>query len=249
MNPTVTDSSLFANPQAIPLQSITEILAESVLVVAPHPDDETLGCAGAIKLLCLLGKTVQILVMSDGTQSHPNSRKYPTHALKHLREEETCRAMAMLGVKSSCITFFQLRDGSIPASESEGFNAAVYRLQNYLNVIKPKTVFAPWRSDPHPDHRATWQMLHAALQQLSLSPRVIEYPIWDWDPVQRQCSQQGFSRAWRLDISAVLEDKKQAIAAYRSQTTDLIDDDPTGFRLTAQMLSNFAQPWEVYLEE
>jgi hypothetical protein len=43
--------------------------------------------------------------------------------------------------------------------------------------------------------------------------------------------------------------KQQAIAAYRSQTTNLIDDDPEGFRLTPEMLANFAHPWEVYLEE
>jgi LmbE family N-acetylglucosaminyl deacetylase len=248
MNPTVTNS-LFLDPQALPLVSITEVLAESVLVVAPHPDDETLGCAGAIKLLRSSGKTVHILVMSDGTQSHPNSRKYPALALKHLRQEETRCAMAVLEVENSYITFLQLPDGSIPATESEGFSAAVCQFQDYLGTINPKMVFAPWRTDPHPDHRATWQILQAALQQVSLSPRVIEYPIWDWDPDQMQHSQQGFSKAWRLDISAVVEVKKQAIAAYRSQTSDLIDDDPVGFRLSEQMLRNFNQPWEIYLEE
>jgi LmbE family N-acetylglucosaminyl deacetylase len=247
MNPTVTNS-LFLNSQALPIVSITEVLAESVLVVAPHPDDETLGCAGAIKLLRSFGKTVHILVVSDGTQSHPNSRKYPALALKHLREEETRCAMAVLGIESSHITFLQLRDGSLPAAQSEGFNAAVRQVQYYLNDINPKMVFAPWRTDPHPDHRSTWQILQAALWHASLSPRVIEYPIWDWDPAQRQHSQQGF-KAWRLDISAVVEDKKRAIAAYHSQTTDLIDDDPAGFCLSPQMLGNFIQPWEIYLEE
>ncbi|WP_404787799.1 hypothetical protein [Altericista sp. CCNU0014] len=42
--------------------------------------------------------------------------------------------------------------------------------------------------------------------------------------------------------------KQRAIATYRSQTTSFIDDDPAGFCLTPQMLSNFARPWEVYLE-
>jgi LmbE family N-acetylglucosaminyl deacetylase len=55
--------------------------------------------------------------------------------------------------------------------------------------------------------------------------------------------------AWRLDISDVVEVKKQAIAAYRSQTTNLIDDDPEGFRLTPEMLANFTRNWEVYIEE
>lgn len=46
----------------------------------------------------------------------------------------------------------------------------------------------------------------------------------------------------------MLELKLQAIAAYRFQTTDLIDDDPEGFRLTPEMLANFIHPWELYLE-
>lgn len=54
---------------------------------------------------------------------------------------------------------------------------------------------------------------------------------------------------WRLDISQVVKLKQQAIATYRSQTTNLIDDAPEGFRLTPQMLANFTRPWEVYLEE
>lgn len=108
---------------------------------------------------------------------------------------------------------------------------------------------SPDRYDPHPDHRATWQILQAALALTALSLRVIEYPIWDWDPQQRQLHYFESNQAWRLDISEVVELKQRAIALYRSQTTDLIDDDPTGFRLTPQMLSNFAHPWEIYLEQ
>jgi LmbE family N-acetylglucosaminyl deacetylase len=249
MNLTITNCSSLTHPQALRLQAITEIAAEPVLVVAPHPDDETLGCAGAISLLRLQGYTVEILVMSDGTQSHPNSRKYPASALKHLREAETRCAMSTLGVEDSRITFLQLPDGSIPGAGVEKFGAAVHQCCFYLAAVNPKIIFAPWRYDPHPDHRATWQILQAALASTARSPRVIEYPIWDWDPKQRRLHHFEFNKAWRLDISEVVELKQRAIALYRSQTTDLIDDDPTGFRLTPQMLSNFAHPWEIYLEE
>jgi LmbE family N-acetylglucosaminyl deacetylase len=249
MNPTVTNNSPLTNPQTLPLYSITEILAESVLIVAPHPDDETLGCGGAVALLRSLGKTVNVLVMSDGTQSHPNSRQCPALALKNLREAETRCAMATLGVEDSHITFLQLPDGNVPQAGSPSFEAAVFQCYSYLVAACPNTIFVPWRLDPHPDHRATWQIVRAALDQAALGSRVLEYPIWDWDLAQRQLSPQGATQAWRLDISAVVEVKQQAIAAYRSQTTDLINDDPAGFRLTPQMLSNFAQSWEVYLEE
>lgn len=114
----------------------------------------------------------------------------------------------------------------------------------------PQVIFLPWRFDPHPDHRATGQLIRTALVYLNYSPRIIEYPIWDWDAEQRgDFTNSSQIVAWRLDIETVLEQKRMAIAAYRSQTTDLIDDDPEGFRLTPEMLANFARPWELYLEE
>lgn len=247
-----------SNPLDLPLHTITKIAAEPVLVVAPHPDDETLGCGGAIALLRALGYTVRILVISDGTKSHPNSRKYPKDALKELRETETRAAMSVLGAENH-ITFLELPDGAVPEMGTINFQAAVDRCHAYLESTNPKIILAPWRFDPHPDHRATWQILKMALGNMNV--RIIEYPIWDWDLNQRQLLDRdsydsglnaGLDEridAWRLDISEVLALKQRAIATYRSQTTDLIDDDPTGFRLTTEMLENFNQPWEIYLGE
>lgn len=252
MNRPIVNQSPLVNPTLLPLHPISAIATDTVLVVAPHPDDETLGCGGAIALLRSLGCNVQVLVISDGTLSHPRSRKYPPAALRALREAETLAATTVLGVDVSDVTFLQLPDGAIPTLDPE-FKDAVNKC--CINITKsaaktiPKTIFLPQRSDPHPDHRATWQLIHAALKQLQISPRLIEYPIWDWDPEQRRLSQSDRITAWRLDISQVVELKQQAIAAYRSQTTNLIDDDPEGFRLTSQMLANFTRPWEVYLEE
>lgn len=247
--------SPLVNPQALPLRSVQQIAADSVLVVAPHPDDETLGCGGAIALLCARGCRVRLLVVSDGTQSHPNSRQYPAAKLRALRESETRSAMALLGVDAADIEFLGLADGSVPvmpsdASVSAEFSAAVHACCHTLKTWQPTLIFLPWRSDPHLDHRATWQLIHAAVQRLVLSVRLVEYPIWDWDPQQRrQASDHERVSAWRLDIDSVVELKQRAIAAYRSQTTDLIDDDPHGFQLTAAMLANFSHPWEVYLED
>lgn len=234
-----------ANPEILPLRSVEAIACTSALVVAPHPDDETLGCGGAIALLRDRGCNVQVLVISDGTLSHPSSCKYPAPKLRALRESETISALAVLGVDATAVTFLRLPDGAVPTQEPE-FSQAVASCCNYLTQVAPQLIFLPLRYDPHPDHRASWKLIYTALANLNLSSRLIEYPIWDWDETQRGSLPNLPS--WRLDISSMVELKQQAIALYRSQTTNLIDDDPEGFCLTPEMLANFTRPWEVYLE-
>ncbi len=257
-------SSLFAAPEQLPLRTVSSLTAEPVLVVAPHPDDETLGCGGAIALLRARGCPVYVLIVSDGTQSHPHSRQYPQAKLRQLREAESLEALTLLQVDPSHIVFLRLPDGAVPhvitsrqtsvlQPSPDGTEAdaaaqnAINTCQVYLTQIRPRIIFLPYRFDPHPDHRATWQLIQAAIQYLSHSPRIIEYPIWDWDPDQRQSPDTHY-QAWRLDIAPVVKLKEAAIACYRSQITDLINDDPTGFRLAPELIENFLKPWEMYLE-
>jgi LmbE family N-acetylglucosaminyl deacetylase len=229
-----------------PVRSIHS--TEPVLIVAPHPDDETLGCGGAIALLRSQGCPVWVLVITDGTQSHPQSRKYPHPRLQQLRQQETRLALSRLGIAPGATTFLQLPDGEMTTAALLKSNRTI--CCNYLKAIAPKTIFLPWRHDPHPDHQATWQLLTHAMAECDIAARLIEYPIWDWDVQQsNQLPNSAQIQGWRLDIQSVLAVKQQAIAAYQSQTTDLIDDDPSGFRLSPAMLAHFAQSWEVYFEE
>ncbi|WP_287127418.1 PIG-L deacetylase family protein [Candidatus Cyanaurora vandensis] len=217
------------------------------LVVAPHPDDESLGCGGALSLL--KGMSVRVLIVSDGTASHPGSLRYPPAKLRALRETEAQAALAVLGVAAYQITFLGLKDGTLPHPGDPGFAQAVECCENALADFVPTTVLLPWRRDPHPDHRAVWTMMTSALGALGSTPRLLEYPVWMWDQATNDhLPRVGEVTAWKLDISSVLSRKLAAIAAHRSQTTDLIDDDPTGFRLTPATLAHFAQPWECYLE-
>lgn len=221
----------------------------ATLIVAPHPDDETLGCGGLLALLSEAGQAVRVLVISDGTLSHPNSSRYPAPRLQALRESETLAGVAKLGIASDAVTFWAYRDRSVPGYDADGFAAAVARFQNYLREFKPTTICVPWRRDPHPDHRATTQIVRMAIMNTSPSPRLLEYLIWTWELAQdSDYPTQAEAQAWRLDINPVLVRKQAAINCYHSQISDLIDDDPEGFRLSAQMLAHFERPWELFLE-
>lgn len=233
----------FVEATALPFRHWTTIAPGPVLVVAPHPDDETLGCGGAIAQLRQAGYPVLVLVVSDGAASHPRSQQYPPPRLRQMRAAETLAALDSLGVAPSQVTFLGLPDGAVPADGA----AALAQCQRYIAHVAPRTVFLPYQNDPHRDHRATWRLLQTAIAVLPQPPRRLEYPIWALDPTKGQSLAAGY-QAWRLDIRPYLDLKRQAIACYRSQTTDLIPDDPTGFRLSPDLLATFLTPWEVYLE-
>ncbi|TVR76273.1 MAG: PIG-L family deacetylase [Sphaerobacteraceae bacterium] len=221
----------------------------TTLVVAPHPDDESLGCGGLIALLRSHGHRVHLLVTTDGVGSHPNSRQYPPDRLREHRYQEVRCAAGMLGVEADEITFLHCPDRFVPVSGSPGFPAVVDLVTELLHVIEPQTIVVPWRRDRHCDHEASWQILREATGQSHFTGRWLEYHVWlpelgDADAFPKP----GEMCRLELDISAVLDQKRQAIAEHRSQTTDLISDDPNGFRLSPETLARFDEPIEIYLE-
>ena len=219
------------------------------LVVAPHPDDESLACGGLISLLQRAGISVCVTIVSDGSGSHTRSRAYPPDALRDLREREATAAVAELGIAATDISFMRFPDTQVPYPDCATFQDAVDCCLTVFRRRVPETILVPWRRDPHTDHRATWHIVQAALARLSACCRVIEYPVWIWDLGENgDVPEPGEMRGWSLDISSVLDCKLAAIDAHRSQTTDLIHDDPAGFRLQPETLAHFQRPWEVFLE-
>ncbi len=221
----------------------------TTVVVAPHPDDESLGCGGLLALLQENGNEVKVIVMTDGARSHPGSKSHPAAQLARLREQETLDALAELGIPAAAAIFLRHPDCGLPALASAGFASAVVELEKILLEIAPDTLVVPWRRDPHCDHEATWTLWRAAVTSSPLAPRWLEYPVWAWtQPEATTAPQPNEGNAWRLDISAVLARKARAIARHRSQLGEIIHDDPTGFCLAPEMLAHFARGWELFLE-
>ncbi|GAB3688976.1 PIG-L family deacetylase [Spirosoma flavus] len=234
--------------QAAQLTDLSEI--GSALVIAPHPDDESLGCGGTIAQLRQRGYAVHVAFVSDGTMSHPNSNAYPAERLRDVREEEAREALRILAISPSDCTFLRYRDRQVPTRNDSGFTEAAYQIATLLDQLKPTTVFVPWRRDPHPDHRASWQITQEALQRSMTEPRVLEYLIWLWElGTEADWPQPEEMRVWRVPIDTVMDQRNQAIAAHRSQVTRMIDDDPTGFYLSPELLLHFDKPYERFLED
>jgi LmbE family N-acetylglucosaminyl deacetylase len=99
----------------------------------------------------------------------------------------------------------------------------------------------PGPTDAHGDHRATHAIWSRAVATMPRPPRVLDYVVWPGP-------ERPGGAAVTLDIADVLPLKRRAVAAHRSQHGLVVDDDPGGFTLPADLLARAEQPVEAYFE-
>ena len=188
-----------------------------------------------------------IVFVTDGSASHRNSRAWPAARLAAQREHEACNALACLGIENAPRLFLRLPDANMPAPGDSAWESAVATVSDVLQRFAPDLVLLPWRRDPHCDHRASWLLSQRALRQASVRPDILEYAIWlDELGAVEDHPKPGEAELVRVNIGTALANKRAAIAAHVSQTTDLIADDPDGFRLTPQTIARLTQSTEVF---
>lgn len=167
--------------------------ARRVLVFAPHPDDESIGCGGALALLARAGVPVRVVLVSDGG----GAGGLPPEAAA-LRQLEFTAALATLGLHDHLQ--LGLVDGAL-AGEA-GLQAAV---QSAVADFAPDCIIGPSRADSHRDHRAVAQAVATAAQTNAQVVKLLEYETWGQAPLTHV-----------LDISAVIETKLAAIAQHHT---------------------------------
>jgi LmbE family N-acetylglucosaminyl deacetylase len=236
-------AAFLAAAEALPVADLDTLAGEGgIVVVAPHPDDESLGCGGLIAEACARGRAVRVVIVSDGCGSHTHSAAYPPDRLRALRESETLEAVAALGLAPEHVRFLRLPDGHVPTDGPAAEEAAA-AIAETASQCAAGAVFVTWAHDPHCDHKASAAIVAKA--QVGAA-RVFAYPIWGWTLPEGTEVGTGPS-GYRLDVTPHLPAKAAAIAAHRSQITDLIADDPTGFRLEPEMIARFAKPHEIFV--
>jgi LmbE family N-acetylglucosaminyl deacetylase len=242
----VTAGELLEAAQSFPVSSLKERLGEGgLVVVAPHPDDESLGCGGLIAESSAEGRRTRVVVVSDGTGSHPGSKAYPKARLRDLRENEARQAVEELGLDpNKDVEFLRLPDRYVP-SDGPLAERAIERIVASAHGVGAAALFVSWRHDPHCDHQASYRLARAAQRRLT-AVKLFEYTVWGATlPGATPVEPAG---GFRLEIGRRLGQKRLAINAHRSQTADLISDDPNGFRLTETDLSRFGLPYEFFFE-
>jgi LmbE family N-acetylglucosaminyl deacetylase len=217
-------------------------MRKSALIVAPHQDDESLGCGGLILHKTAAGAAVVIVFLSDGSRSHPWVQRAE---LAGKREQEALRAACTLGVPTGNVIFLRFEDTGLMQQREPASQA----LAAILRSCQPEQVFVPHRSDVFRDHIAANRIAAAAIVQAGRPCELYEYPVWlwrhwPWVAPRHESLRQRLVFCVRtmqrllllirdcrysVDIRDVLDRKKAAVFEHKSQM-DLLGG-PIGYPL------------------
>ncbi|PRY93791.1 LmbE family N-acetylglucosaminyl deacetylase [Hasllibacter halocynthiae] len=211
-----------------------------VLVLAPHADDEVLGCGALLADCWREGVPAHVVCLTDGAASHPRSAT----DLAALRRTELERTITILGgVPARDLTCLGHPDAALH-DVPEGVVAA--QLLALVDAGGARVLVVPSPLDPHCDH-----VTAAALADRVAAARpalvVLHYPIWSrWTGGGAAPPVPGSRRhAYPVTAPAL---KARAIAAHASQQGGVIRDDPDGFAMPEGFAAMFAQGPEIYDE-
>ncbi len=226
-----------------PYAGIETILGEErALILAPHADDESLGCGGLIAECCRRGRSPVVVILTDGCASHPGSKQYPPQRIREIRLHEARDAVARLGLPPEDLVFLDYPDTALPMTGS-----VTTRVLDLARTRHCSSILGPWLHDPHCDHEAAAIIARNVAEVIH--GRLLFYPVWGrLLPPDKELPVNKIV-GWKLEIAAHVAAKQSAIAAHASQYSDLIDDSPQGFRLPHELLALFEQPYEVFIAE
>jgi LmbE family N-acetylglucosaminyl deacetylase len=205
-------------------------------VIAPHPDDETLGLGATIATLCAAGVDVQVVSVSDGGASYPGLGEAARTELEGVRRAELRRSLDALGAGEP-ITL-GVPDGELAQHE----HWLTLRIAELLTAFPAgRWCAATWRGDGHPDHEATGRAAAAAAAHTGAV--LVEYPVWMWHWAVPGDPAVPWDRARRIELTGhALDAKAVAVRAFSSQISPPED---VGAVLTPAVLQRLLAVGEV----
>lgn len=196
---------------AAPLPALDMTACPALVVVAPHPDDETLGLGGTIARLAERGVDVRMVSVSDGGGAIPGLAEPDRLVLEHTRRLELLSAARVLGCAPPLSLGF--RDGRLAEFEA----AIADRVAEVLGQAGPGAwCAATWRGDGHPDHEAVGRAAAAAAGHCGA--RFLEYPVWMWHWAVPGDAAVPWDRAFAVAPGDQARARKaSAVPCFRSQ--------------------------------
>jgi N-acetylglucosamine malate deacetylase 1 len=185
--------------------------SKRILVVAPHPDDETLGVGGTIAKYSALGHEIFVLIVSGHLPPIYSKEDYEKTV------SEAKQAFILLGVSHS--NFLEIPATMIGDLQLSEFNRMISKI---VNEFKPHIVFCPY-PDRHIDHRLVFDSIMVATRPVGIGRKieiVASYETLSETHWNAPHIEPNFTPNWVVDITDYIENKLEAMRCYKSQAQD-----------------------------
>lgn len=186
-----------ASTEIIPLQ-VKAPFGDSILVIAPHQDDEIIGCGGAILSQLHAGGKVSVIFICDGGDEFASLGYSSRKELVDIRESESLLVAQESRIND--ITFLRIKD------IENNFETLVNLLVQAIHRCKPAQIFTPFFLDGHTDHQNATKALFFAMKYAKSSALINGYEVWG------NCIPNVI-----LNIDDFIELKEKLISYYKSQ--------------------------------
>ena len=183
-------------------------MPKNVLILAPHPDDEVLGCGGIIKKFTEHRVMVNVLIMTRGKKG-----VYSDERIENVRQEAR-NAHKLLGVESTVFLDFPAPDlDTVPISELS------VAISNEINKLKPDTIFIPHRGDIHHDHKAVFTASLVAARPVNnyVVKRIYSYETLSETEWAAPFGDDAFIPDYFVNVSDEFSFKLEAMKCFKSQ--------------------------------
>jgi len=190
-------------------------MADSVLVVAAHPDDEVLGCGGTIARHADAGDQVQVLIVAEGATSRQQQRD-------RVQAGDELSALALAAQKAGSIlgaVGVELLD--LPDNRLDSLDRLdlIKRLEERIGSLRPQVVYVHHAGDVNVDHRRLHEAVVTACRPTPGHPvqRLLSFEVASSSEWQPPGSAPAFQPNWFVDISGQWRRKREALVAYASE--------------------------------
>ena len=183
----------------------------NILVIAPHMDDEVLGCGGTIARHVANGDNLFVCFVAYRIYNHQFNKEK-----NEIEKQHTLKAKVVLGYKEA--VFFELKDERLDASVQD----IIILLEKYVDKVRPNIVYVPFMGDNNQDHRAVFDAARVVLRPLA-TPFINSVYMYEIPSVTEQSPpllESIFLPNRYVNITEYIDKKIKAYKCYETEKRD-----------------------------